>query len=194
MARALEANGAKVYIMGRRKEKLDEAAATAQRGNIIAVQGDVTSKADLERIAGHIAQETGFLNLVIANSGIMGPNNRSLLPRPDGSVVSIEETQKALWDFPMEEVTGTYHVNVTGVLYTTIAFLDLLDKGNQRGNLQQWSQVIVTSSIGSYHRSWTQAGLAYTTSKAAVTHMVKSLASHLIQHRIRVNGIAPGRQ
>jgi NAD(P)-dependent dehydrogenase (short-subunit alcohol dehydrogenase family) len=198
MARALEANGATVYIIGRRKDKLDEAAATAQHGNIIPLQGDVTSKTDLERIAAHIATETGFVNLVIANSGIMGPNNRNLNPRADdGSSLclpTIQETQKALWDFPVEAVTDTYCVNVAGVLYTAIAFLDLLDKGNQRGNVQQWSQVMVTSSIGGFHRGWTQAGLAYTTSKAAVSHMVKSLASYLIQHRIRVNGIVPGRE
>jgi NAD(P)-dependent dehydrogenase (short-subunit alcohol dehydrogenase family) len=36
-------------------------------------------------------------------------------------------------------------VNVTGVLYTAIAFFDLLDKGNQKKNIPQTSQVLVTS-------------------------------------------------
>lgn len=173
---------------------LNEAATTySTKQNIIPLCGDVTSKDDLERIVTSIQTQTGYVNLVIANSGIMGPNNRSLLPSADdGSIPSIEAVQKTLWEFPMQAVTDTYNTNVTGALYTAIAFLDLLDKGNQQRNVKQWSQILITSSIGAYHRSWTQAGLAYTTSKAAVSHMVKSLASFLIQYRIRVNGIAPG--
>ncbi|OQD98944.1 hypothetical protein PENVUL_c068G00872 [Penicillium vulpinum] len=192
MARALEANGAKVYILGRRKDKLDEAAATALHGNIFPLQCDVTSKSSLQSVATHIEAETGYVNLVIANSGIQGPNYSELLPGKDGKVPDIQEVQRVLWGPSMEQLAEVYNINVTGVYYTAIAFLDLLDKGNQRGNVQQTSQVLVTSSIGAFYRAWPQAGMAYTTSKAAVTHLTKSLASYLIQYRIRVNAIAPG--
>jgi NAD(P)-dependent dehydrogenase (short-subunit alcohol dehydrogenase family) len=193
MARALEANGAKVYIVGRRKDTLDKAASTALHGNIIPLQGDVTSKSSLEDIAAHIATETGYVNLVIANSGIMGPNYNKLVSGEDGQQIpNIQEVQKILWGPPMEQLADVYNVNVIGVYYTAVAFLDLLDKGNRRGNVQQTSQVLVTSSIGAFYRAWPQAGMAYTTSKAAVTHLTKSLASYLIQYRIRVNAIAPG--
>ncbi|KAL3472589.1 short chain dehydrogenase/reductase family [Aspergillus californicus] len=192
MARALEANGAKVYIIGRRKETLDTAAAGSLYGNIIPLQGDVSSKSSLEQVAAHIAAETGYVNLIIANSGIMGPNYPGLLPGKDGEVASIQEAQRVLWEPAMDQLGDVYNVNVTGVYYTAIAFLDLLDKGNQRGNVRQTSQILVTSSIGAFYRAWPQAGMAYTTSKAAVTHLTKSLASFLIQYRIRVNAIAPG--
>jgi NAD(P)-dependent dehydrogenase (short-subunit alcohol dehydrogenase family) len=192
MARALEANGARVYILGRRKDKLDEAAATALHGNIIPLQCDVTSKPSLKAVATQITSETGYVNLVIANSGIMGPNYNELLPGEDGKLPNIQEVQKALWSPAMEDLGEVYKVNVSGVFYTAIAFLDLLDQGNQRGNVHQTSQVLVTSSIGAFYRAWPQAGMAYTTSKAAVTHLTKSLASLLVQYRIRVNAIAPG--
>jgi NAD(P)-dependent dehydrogenase (short-subunit alcohol dehydrogenase family) len=192
MAKALEANGAKVYIVGRRKDKLDEAAATALHGNIIPLQCDVTSKSSLQNVAARIAEETGYVNLVIANSGILGPNYSELLPSDEGKIPNIQEAQKVLWGPSMEQLTEVYNVNVIGVYYTAIAFLDLLDKGNQARNVQQTSQILVTSSIGAFYRAWPQAGMAYTTSKAAVTHLTKSLASYLIQYRIRVNAIAPG--
>ena len=63
MARSLDANGAaKVYIIGRRLEKLQAVAAQAKKGSIVAVQGDVTSKDDLESVAKRVEQEVGFVN------------------------------------------------------------------------------------------------------------------------------------
>lgn len=63
MAAALDANGAaKVYIVGRREDKLNAVAAKAKNGSIVAVQGDVTSKDDLESIAKTVEAEMGFVN------------------------------------------------------------------------------------------------------------------------------------
>ena len=164
-------------------------------GKIIPLECDATSKDSLEAAAKKIASETGYVNLVIANAGIMGPAHPELQPRavddPKGPL-TIQDVQQSLWKTPMEDIVDVYRTNVAGALFTAVAFLDLLDKGNAKGNVKQTSQVLVTSSIGSFHRSWTMSGLAYTTSKAAVTHLVKSLASFLLQWRVRVNGIAPG--
>lgn len=63
MARSLDANGAaKVYIVGRRMEKLHAVAAQAKRQSIVAVQGDITLKEDLESIARRVELEAGFVN------------------------------------------------------------------------------------------------------------------------------------
>jgi hypothetical protein len=68
-------------------------------------------------------------------------------PAQEGrSIPSIQQLQKTLWEPSMEQLGEVYNVNVTGVLYTAIAFLDLLDKGNQKKNIQQTSHVLVTSS------------------------------------------------
>lgn len=122
----------------------------------------------------------------------MGPNYPELIPGKDGEIPTIEEVQKTLWAPSMEQLAEAYTVNVIGVQYTAIAFLELLDKGNKIGNVRQTSQILVTSSIGAFYRAWQQAGMAYLTSKAAVTHLTKALASYLVQYRIRVNAIAPG--
>ena len=200
MARALARNGATVYILGRRLSALESVSASYNNpgpGTITPITCDVTSKDSLEAAAANIAAQTGFVNLVIANAGTLGPTNRDLQPRaaedPKGPL-SIQEAKDHLWQVPMEDVVDVYKVNVAGALYTAVAFLDLLDKGNAKGNVQQTSQVLVTSSIGGFHRNWMAVGLAYTTSKAAVTHLTKSLASFLVQWRIRVNGLAPGRK
>ncbi|CAH0046720.1 unnamed protein product [Clonostachys solani] len=204
IAQALEANGAIVYIFGRRQESLDQAVKTAVRihndpspshhlflfsfkhGNIHAIQGDVTNKADLERAAKQIQSVHGYINIVFANAGIGGPSLAGLKPE-----ASIEELQKHLWNWGADDFTNTFAVNATGAFNTVAAFLQLLDQGNKQGSVSQKSQVIVTSSIGAFNRR-PGLGYAYSASKAAVTHIFKQLATTLVPYDIRANIIAPG--
>ncbi|VUC32567.1 unnamed protein product, partial [Clonostachys rosea] len=186
IAQALEANGAIVYIFGRRQQSLDQAVKTAKNGNIHAIQGDVTNKEDLERAAKQIRSAHGYINIVFANAGIGGPSLAELKPE-----ASIEELQNHLWNWGSDDFTHTFAVNATGVFNTVVAFLQLLDQGNKQGNISQKSQVIAISSIGAFNRR-PGLGYAYSASKAAVTHIFKQLATTLVPYDIRANIIAPG--
>lgn len=65
---ALAANGAKVYICGRRKEALDrvvEVYSPQVEGQIIALPGDVTNKDDIKRLAEEIRQREGGLHILV---------------------------------------------------------------------------------------------------------------------------------
>jgi NAD(P)-dependent dehydrogenase (short-subunit alcohol dehydrogenase family) len=134
----------------------------------------------------HITKEDGFINVLVGNSGISGPSLEGL--KPTSTLAEIQET---LWKSDIDEFTNTYRVNTTAVFYSVIAFLGLLDAGNKKGNVDQKSQVITTSSIGGFNRM-PLAGYAYGTSKAAVTHMMKQFSTALAPHGIRFNVIAPG--
>lgn len=196
-ARALDANGAKaVYIIGRRQNVLEEAAKTAKNGTIIPIAGDVTDKSSLNKVTDQIRKEHGYVNLLFNNAGVNGPKDRSALQgklSDSSGKPTIKELQEALWEPEMDEYTKALHINCTGVYYTTIAFLDLLDAGNKKANLAQDSQVIVTSSVAGFSR-FLASSFSYSTSKAAVTHLVKMLSTFFAQNslRIRVNVIAPG--
>ena len=136
MAKALALNGAhKVYIVGRRENTLKEAAKESHHGNIIPLVGDVTSKADLEKIAKKIEQDVGFINVLIANSGFSGPQSSSITKE-----TSIEEFQKTLWGLDSEEYNKTFAVNCTAVFFSIVAFLSLLDKGNKKGRSDCYSR------------------------------------------------------
>ncbi|KAG4217376.1 hypothetical protein PC116_g34143, partial [Phytophthora cactorum] len=144
---ALEANGAIVYVIGRRKENLDKVAATAKHGNIRTIQGDVTNKADLERAVAEIKSSVGYLNVVIANAGVTGPSMDGL---PQNA--SLADFRNHVFGWDSDEFNKTYATNTTGVFFTIAAFLELLDEGNKRGNLKQRSQAIAVASIGAYNR------------------------------------------
>ena len=187
MTKALALNGAtKVYIVGRRKEPLDAAAKESPHGNIIPLQGDVTSKDSLQSLVTHIEQDAGYVNVLIANSGTGGPQPSNITPQS-----SLQEFQSTLWSHSFEDYTQTFAVNSSAVFFSTIAFLGLLHAGNEKGNVEQKSQVIATSSTGGFHR-YVPGGYAYGQSKAATTHMMKQLATNLVPYGIRANVIAPG--
>lgn len=181
MARALADGGAaKVYIVGRRVEVLEKAAKSINKPDVVVpLAGDVSSQSSLASLVSEIEKSSGYLNLLVCNSGITGPK----VPQP-GPGESLQEWRERNLAVPMEEYNSTFNVNTTAVWYTALEFLDLLDKGNKKGNLGWQSQVVVTSSIGGFNRK-APGGWAYGQSKAAVTHLTKQLAVVLPKWGIR---------
>ena len=135
--------------------------------------------------AEQVGSEVGFVNVLIANAGISGP----LLNLPKNP--ELADWQKELFKVPMEDFSKTSEVNVTAAFYSILAFLPLLDAGNARKNVEQKSQVIITSSVAGFTRQ-VPASFSYGVSKAAATHLMKSVATTFAPWHIRANAIAPG--
>ncbi|PVH94999.1 3-oxoacyl-reductase [Periconia macrospinosa] len=193
ITKALAANGAhRIYIIGRRQDKLEEAARNIDPKIVIPLQGDVTDLSSLLQLSQTIESQIGYVNLVVANAGAMGPRP---LKAPPGSTTppTLAEYRAHALQAPMEDFTQTYAVNNTAVHYTALAFLNLLDAGNKFQNMgADWrSQIIATSSIGGFSRL-PGASFAYNSSKAAVTHMMKMMATAFVPYGIRCNVLAPG--
>lgn len=158
---------AKIYIIGRRKEKLDEAAKLSP--NIIPLVGDVTSKESLSQLASQVKQETGFINLLCCNSGYM-PDAIGVTSKDVGVEEYAEKALKQDW-------MTTFATNSCSVPYCTFAFLSLLDAGNKKGNAPgRNSQVLVTSSIAGYLRVPKNFG-AYPASKVSILTTLALLMS-----------------
>ncbi|KAF2753665.1 short chain dehydrogenase/reductase [Pseudovirgaria hyperparasitica] len=190
VAHALDANGAKaVYVLGRRAEALERTAAEAKNGSIKPIVCDVTDKSQLAAAAAKVSSESGFINVLFANSGAIGPPTGDLLSRD--TPPSLDEFTSRLCEVEMSDFTQTMHVNVTGTFFTALAFAKLLDAGNKAANVVMKSQIIVTSSIAAYTRV-PAAGFSYSYSKVAASHMVKQLSTVLGPYKIRCNAIAPG--
>ncbi len=68
-AKRFVAEGAYVFITGRRQAELDKAAAEIGR-NVTAVQGDVANLDDLDRLYKTVAAQKGKIDIVIANAAI----------------------------------------------------------------------------------------------------------------------------
>ncbi|KAK4044257.1 hypothetical protein C8A01DRAFT_31570 [Parachaetomium inaequale] len=198
MARALAAAGAaRVYIVGRRVDVLQAAASSINRPSVIVpLYCDVTSKISLESVVSVVETDVGYLNLLVCNAGIGGPQVKPPIP----GVTSLEEWREAQMAVRCEDFNATFAVNSTSVWFTAMAFLGLLDQGNKRegygGGIAGLgpgvsSQVVVTSSIGGFNKS-APGGWAYGPSKAAATHIAKMLSVALPTWGIRANCLCPG--
>lgn len=139
-----------------------------------ALQGDVASKVDLQRIAAEVKARSGYINLLVANAGISGPASNGI--KQDASITNI---QSYLWQPSFEDMLSVYGL---GGYFTTVAFLELLHLENQASNVFQTSQVITTSSISGFNRN-VPHGFAYSSSKAAVTTLMKQVTTFLARHK-----------
>jgi NAD(P)-dependent dehydrogenase (short-subunit alcohol dehydrogenase family) len=102
------AEGAYVFITGRRQKELD--AAVKQIGKrVTGVQGDVSNMADLDRLYTAIKQEKGRLDIVFANAGL-------------GEIAPLGSITEEQYD-------KTFDVNVKGALFTVQKALPLMPDG-----------------------------------------------------------------
>ncbi|POW22298.1 hypothetical protein PSHT_01377 [Puccinia striiformis] len=89
-----------------------------------------------------------------------------------------------------EEWDSVWRTNVSGVFFTTVAFLPLLEKGGDNEMNYRSGVVDITSISGMVKIS--QNHFAYNASKAAAIHLTKMMACELANSQIRFNSIAPG--
>ncbi|HYX13048.1 MAG TPA: glucose 1-dehydrogenase [Nostoc sp.] len=107
-AKQFVAEGAYVYITGRRQVELD-AAVEAIGKNVTAVQSDVSNLADLDRLFATIKQEQGHLDIIFANAG-------------GGQIAPLGAITEEHFD-------KTFNINVKGLLFTVQKALPLLPEG-----------------------------------------------------------------
>ncbi|MGV0104657.1 Oxidoreductase [Nostoc sp. DSM 114160] len=107
-AKQFVAEGAYVYITGRRQAELD-AAVEAIGKNVTAVQSDVSNLADLDRLFATIKLELGHLDIIFANAG-------------GGQIAPLGAIAEEHFD-------KTFNVNVKGLLFTVQKALPLLPEG-----------------------------------------------------------------
>lgn len=162
--RILAANGARVALGARRKDRL-EALATEIGGRAAAIAMDVAREADI--IAGFDAAEAAFgpVDTVIANAGI------------DGAGMAV--------DMPEEEIERTLAINLKGAILTA-------REGAKRmiANKVERGRIVMIASITAFEPS---PGLvAYAASKAGVVQAARSLAREWARYGICVNTISPG--
>ncbi|GAJ92271.1 SDR family NAD(P)-dependent oxidoreductase [Rhizobium rhizogenes] len=108
-AKLFAAEGARVYITGRRKDALDKAVAAIGRG-AVGVQADSAKNEDLDKLFAQVKVEHGRLDTLVVNAG-----GGTMLP---------------LGQITEEQVDDTFGRNVKAVIFTVQKALPLLGKGS----------------------------------------------------------------
>lgn len=224
IASAVYQNGAsKVYLLGRRLNVLEDAIKTLESSPsapkssssvLSAIPCDVTNLESVGAAVAQIEKETGYVDVLFNNAGVLGPKNSQEIYGVD-SIDKLRDAMVTGWD----DWTSTLAINTQSVIGVSASFLPLLEAGNTRrgwapgrvngpGNTREqdksklasigadadddrMAQIITTASVASFCR-WVSAGLAYNASKSAAAHMGKMMSTFLSEWGIRSNVIAPG--
>jgi NAD(P)-dependent dehydrogenase (short-subunit alcohol dehydrogenase family) len=143
-AKRFVAEGAYVFITGRRQAELNEAAAEIG-SNVTAIQGDVSNLEDLDRLFREVKAKKGKIDIVFANAGI----------------VEAVETPAVT----PEHFDRTFNTNARGAYFTVQKALPLLNDGasiilNGSGAWQKGIPIYSTYSatkaaLRSFVRTWT---------------------------------------
>ncbi len=156
---ALAKEGATVVLTGRRKEPLEETAATVRKagGKVDIKPGDLMKAADVSRIAKEIESEHGRCDILVNNAGLNILDRSWAKLTPEGAEQVIDG-------------------NLSSAFYCTTAVLPMMRK-------QQDGVLIHTSSMAGRNASLL-SGPAYSAAKHGVVAM-----SHTINMEECVNGI-----
>ena len=144
-AKRFAREGARVFMTGRRQAELDAAVAEVG-GNAQGVQGDVANLDDLDRLYGILRDETGRIDVLLANAG-------------GGELMTLS-------DITEEHYDRTFATNVKGTLFTVQKALPLLRDGSSviltgsaNGNKGGASFSVYSASkaaVRNFARSWIQ--------------------------------------
>jgi 3-oxoacyl-[acyl-carrier protein] reductase len=165
IAKHLAAAGASVVVnYASSREGADKVVAeiTAAGGKAVAVQGDVSKKADIDRLFAETKRAYGKLDILVNNAGV--------------------------YEFaPLENITEElfhrqFNLNVLGLLLTSQEGAKLFPAGG--GSILNISSVVSRLAL--------PGSAVYAGTKGAVDTITRVLAAELGARKIRVNAINPG--
>lgn len=165
------AAGAKVYISSR---KADACSAAVERltaefgGECAAIPGDLSDLKGAEAVVSELQVREDHLDILVNNAGATWG-------------APIAEFPETGWDKVMD-------TNVKGPFFLIQKCLPLLEKN---ATAESPSRVINVGSIDGI-KTPIFDNFSYGPSKAAIHHLTRVLAAHLVKRNILVNAIAPG--
>jgi 3-oxoacyl-[acyl-carrier protein] reductase len=166
IALQLSREGARVAICARGEDKLVEAKkeiAASTGGKIIAHAADVTDKAQVKKLAGHVIDEWGTIDILICNAG--GP--------PSGMYE----------DFDPEDYRKALELNLLSTVTLCYEAIPLMKKRN-------WGRIVNLTSVSS--KQPVENLILSNTARAGVLGFSKSLSAQLAPYGITVNSVCPG--
>ncbi|KAI5452967.1 hypothetical protein NCC49_006501 [Naganishia albida] len=188
LSESFAVNGAKVYITGRRKAVLEKTAAEINArvkqesgaGQVIAIQGDVSSKAKVKEFHAQVAAQEDKLDVLINCAGVLVPFRSPAKDHND-----VQDVQQMLESVEDEDIAIQSSINVAGPYFVTTAFAPMLQKSDNASviNIASIAPMALQKKVGS---------VTYAVSKGATITLSSQLASRLIPYGIRVNTCAPG--
>lgn len=175
MAKYLAAQGAKVAILSRTAERVEDMLSQLKEisPNVLGFTTDVLHKSQLQKTKSDILNKWGSVDVLINAAG----GNKS------GATIGEDQT---IFDLNLDDFTQVAELNLNGSVLPTIVFGEVMAS-------QESGSVINLSSMAA-DRAITRV-VGYSAAKAAIDNFTKWMATEMalkFGDGIRVNAIAPG--
>lgn len=162
MARAVAAEGAKVVLVGRSAERLEDVARSLPT-EALPIAADLTAAGEVDRVVAEARARFGRIDILLPNAGLYIPGD-------------VAEGDPDAWDQLMAINVSSVFRLVRAVLPEMIARKD--------------GHILVTSSVSGHQAiHWEPI---YSASKHAIQSFVHGLRRQVAPHGIRVGAVAPG--
>jgi 3-oxoacyl-[acyl-carrier protein] reductase len=161
-ARSLAAEGVRVAICGRDRERLDRAAA-AIGGDAVAVPADLTDTTEAERFVAEATERMGGLDILVTNAG--GPE-----PGPWGSV-------------GLDDFRRAFELN-------TMSAIAMCEQAVPAMQATGWGRVVAITSVSV--RQPIPGLITSNTVRAGLTGYLKTMAMAVAADGVTVNSVQPG--
>ena len=162
VAQRLVASGARVALWDRDARAL-ASAKTLLGGPVSTFELDVADPAAVAQVARATADAMGGLDVLVCSAGITGPNT-------------------SLAEYPIDDWKRVFDVNLHGVFYCNRAVVPLMTARN-------YGRIVNIASVAG--KEGNPNASAYSSSKAAVIGLTKSLGKELAKSGVCVNCVTP---
>jgi len=193
-AQAFANNGARVYIVGRREDALQNVvkvhgSSIQNGGQLIPITADISSKESIADLVNEISKNEKYVNVLVNNAGIATKERTDVTKGDNQNAKALSEE---LWKTDQTEWEEVYRTNVVGYYYTAVAFLPLLAAATE--HCHGYSACILNNASMSGTIKTSQAQFPYNVSKAGVQHLTSMLAYEFSRPaiKVRVNAFSPG--
>lgn len=143
--------------------KASAAAAVKLGKEALSVAVDVSNEASVNEAAAQTVKAFGHIDILVTSAAITGPNATT-------------------WDYPPDKWRQVIDINVNGVFYCCRAVVPPMQR-------QDYGRIVNIASIAG--KEGNANAPAYSTSKAAVIGLTKSLGKELAKTKITVNCVTP---
>jgi len=175
MAAGLAAAGARVAVLGRRRENAEEKASLLRQAHgvdAMALVADVLDESAMRAARDEVVAKWGRVDILLNGAG--------------GNVARSRTDGKPPWTMPMDAFDEVMRLNLHGSVLPSMVFAEAM-AGQRSGCIVNISSMAATQALSGV--------LGYSAAKAAIDNFTKWLAVDLARQfgaGLRVNAIAPG--
>jgi 3-oxoacyl-[acyl-carrier protein] reductase len=163
IAKRLAQSGANVSLWDMNEKALADAAKSISGAKVHTAKVDISRIADVETTFKSTVAALGKIDVLVNSAGVAGKN-------------------AMVWEYPVEEWQRVHEINLNGTFYTCRTAAPHMIANN-------YGRIVNIASIAGKEGNPTAS--AYSSSKAAVIGLTKSLGKELAKYKITVNCITP---